>query len=129
MVCSKNWGDDPNQSRSNFLNDWHKATWQRDYPLPFADSSLTAGKRIEKLIQSLNTTEYKHIAFVTHGGIIMDFLRNVIPENELTSVVKVFSHGKDFDVTECSVTIIDVEDERYTLLQLASAHHLVPNAL
>ena len=48
-----NRGDNPEQSFSQFLNDWHKGNENRNWKPPWGDSSYEAGERMTKLILEL----------------------------------------------------------------------------
>jgi broad specificity phosphatase PhoE len=119
-----NWGDDPNQSLNNFLEIWNQASLNRDWQPPVGDSSLTAGKRIERLIEELSNLEHEHLIFVTHGGIISDFLRNIFDDDTLNNHNPNFLNRDDI-ISECSITTLThTRPNSYQLLSLASVNHL-----
>jgi len=107
-----NWGDDPNQSFSDFLTMWDKSSLDRNWQPPVGDSSTTSGKRLEKMITTIND---QHVVLVTHGGIIADFLRNRNP-NLPPSI--------EDDIEVCSITIIETDDVEIKVKQFASTTHL-----
>lgn len=103
-----NWGDDPNLTRDEFVELWKKGTKDRSFMAPLGVSSLQAGKNLAQLIQQYASDEDRHIAFFTHGGIIADFLRNIMPDSELTSIAVNFGDHIDYEVHECSITTLRV---------------------
>lgn len=120
-----NWGEDPLQSFDDFLKMWSMATTQRDYQPPVGDSSIAAGQRIEQVVQSLHAqSEHQHIALVTHGGVIADFLRNVFGDDSIQQILRQFEHGQGYHIHECSVTIVTFHEQRPQLSLLAFDGHL-----
>ena len=120
-----NWGDDPTQSFADFLAMWERASEERDWLPPVGDSSSRAGKRLEELV-GLQNCKPEHVVFVTHGGIITDFLRNVFTDTELDAKFAGFDKAKDAGVLECSITTVDFDPKtkKYELVELASVKHL-----
>lgn len=120
-----NWGDDPTQSFENFLTMWGKSTLDRDWIPPVGDSSRKTGTRMQRVIESCSDS-YKHIALVTHGGIIADFVLNIFDNEDLDRLLPNFSKIKEESVFECSLTVVDYDpvSKRYKLKLLASTDHL-----
>ena len=120
-----NWGDDPEQSFEDFLAMWEKASLERDWTPPVGDSSRNAGKRIQQVIETYNGSQ-KHIALITHGGVITDFVLNVFDNKTLDEAFPDFSKTKDNNVFECSLTIVEYNpiNNNYELKLLASIDHL-----
>lgn len=122
-----NWGDDPRQSFAEFLAMWKKASKKRDWQPPVGDSSFQSGKRLESLIDSLDSHPAKHIVLVTHGGIIADFLRNLFDDSHLDFHLPGFSSSWDDNIIkECSITILEKKglERKFKLIKLADADHL-----
>ncbi|MCD8484751.1 histidine phosphatase family protein [Candidatus Woesebacteria bacterium] len=120
-----NWGDDPEQSFEDFLAMWEKASLERDWTPPVGDSSRNAGKRIQQVIETHDGTQ-EHIALITHGGVITDFVLNVFDSKTLDEALPDFSKTKDSNVFECSLTIIEYNstNSNYALKLLAGTDHL-----
>lgn len=119
-----NWGDDPTQSYEDFVIMWERAIVDRDWTPPVGDSSRTAGKRLQQLIENIDEVN-SQIVLVTHGGIITDFLLNVFDEKKLNSAFQGFTDSKIANIHECSVTIIDYDqNSRFELVTLADNRHL-----
>lgn len=64
------------------------------------------------------------VVAVTHGGLITDFLINVIPLNELRCWHPRFDEVHSQLVPECSITRIEYTDGQYKLIQLSDISHL-----
>ncbi len=121
-----NWGDDPNQSFENFLSMWVKASQNRIWQPPVGDSSLNAGKRLEKVISDMLSNEDKHVVLVTHGGITTDFLRSAFRIEKLNQFISDFESTLDENIKECSITIVegDPNNPKLKLVELACIDHL-----
>jgi len=105
-----NWGDMKAISFPEFLEIWDKASNERDWQPPIGDSSRAAGERLNALINNVFNPNLKHIAIVTHGGIISDYLRNIAREEMLYRICPDFSKKRDRFITECSLTILEKND-------------------
>lgn len=106
-----NWGDDPAQSREDFIDLWRQTSKDREFSPHIGNSSRSAGRNFEEIVSELSQNEHQHIALVTHGGVIADFLRNVFPESELEALVTEYPDGFDYEVRECSVTEVVITDK------------------
>ncbi len=120
-----NWGDDPEQSFDDFLAMWEKASLERDWIPPVGDSSRSAGARMQQVIES-HQDPHEHIALITHGGIITDFVLNVFDDEELNKALPNFPTTKEDNVFECSLTIVEYDpmSKQYKLKLLACTDHL-----
>jgi 2,3-bisphosphoglycerate-dependent phosphoglycerate mutase/probable phosphoglycerate mutase len=120
-----NWGDDPEQSFEDFLSMWERASTQRDWQPPVGDSSVEAGRRLEQVIEGLDS-RIKSVIIVAHGGLFSDFLRNRIARQELQAFLPQNTHLTGSLFANCSVTTVIYEPERddFTIKELASDKHL-----
>jgi broad specificity phosphatase PhoE len=120
-----NWGDDPKQSFTDFLETWNESSKNRKWKPSVGDSAYEAGKRLEKMINNLSHTKDKHIVIVSHGGIITDFLINIFSEKYLDNIVKDFSTKREAILDQGTITIIkhDTNNNKYELIKLASVEH------
>jgi broad specificity phosphatase PhoE len=75
-----NWGGDI--SRAQFVADWAHTTRDRDFVPSTGASSRQAGDRLQAFITGL-LDKPGPVAVVTHGGVTVDLIRNLIPEDEL----------------------------------------------
>ena len=121
-----NWGDDPTQSREDFIDLWKQTSKDRAFTPHIGNSSQSAGRGFEQIVTELSQNENQHIALITHGGVIADFLRNVFPESELGALVTKYPDGFDYEVRECSVTQLVVTD-KIELIRANDITHLEPD--
>lgn len=122
-----NWGDDPGQSLEDFLSMWLKSSKERKWQPPVGDSSYNAGERLMKVILDPKYREMDNLVFVTHGGIITDFLRNIFSTDYLDKFVSNFEDNFEDSVKECSITTIESKDENndgFKIIEYASTNHL-----
>jgi broad specificity phosphatase PhoE len=121
-----NWGDDTNQSFEDFLSMWTKASQERDWQPPVGDSSVSTGKRLEKVISDMLSNKDEHVVLVTHGGITTDFLRNAFKSKDLNQFISDFESTLDENIKECSITIVEADPNnlKLKLIELANIDHL-----
>lgn len=122
-----NWGDKLGQSFGNFIVMWKKASKDRNWQPFVGDSSISAGKRMEKMISSSLSSDDRHILLVTHGGIICDYLRNVISKELLEQLSNVSDLSYlDESVKVCSITTVEIDtsDSKPKLISFANIEHL-----
>src|SRR2546429_672762 len=95
-----NWGDDPAQTRDEFVAMWEYATHHRDWQPPIGDSSRQAGERLEGLLRALaGAYPDARLVLVMHGGIIGDLVRNLFSDEEVRRYTSDIS-----TVAHCSIT-------------------------
>jgi broad specificity phosphatase PhoE len=119
-----NWGDDSNQSYDEIISEWMRCTFDRKYMPSVGDSSVGCGKRIEKLVEQIQNKNFDNVVFVTHGGSILDYLRNVFGDEYLVEFT-----GKDIlelqqMVGVCSISILQVDKDSKILLSFGLTSHL-----
>jgi broad specificity phosphatase PhoE len=115
-----NWGDDPLQTREEFVAMWEFATHHRDWQPPIGDSSHRAGQRLEGLLRVLaDAYPDAHLVLVTHGGIIGDLVRNLFSDVDVRRFTSDIS-----TVAHCSITAISHVAGQYYLAAYANDHHL-----
>jgi broad specificity phosphatase PhoE len=119
------FGEGRHRDRNDFFQEWTRATWEREFEPKSGYSSITTGKRIEQLISEVEKGSDNHVAVVTHGGAIADFLRNIFPSEVLRPLEFEFQEGKDFRIDECSVTIIEKENESWRMVTCHATEHLL----
>lgn len=120
-----NWGDLPGQTFDEFVAMWDKCSQQRHYVPPVGDSAQQAGERLELFVRDVSeVSPTGELVAVTHGGLITDFLMNVIPLNELRRWHPQFDKVYTQLVSECSVTQIEYIKGEYKLIHFADTDHL-----
>jgi len=119
-----NWGDVPNQPLREFLAEWENTSKDRTFKPLCGDSSIEAGQRLKSVIDYSIKSNHSNIILVTHGGIIVDFLRNVFSKGELDSAYKMFSSMKEEAIKECSITTLRIDDDKYIIKKIGDIEHL-----
>lgn len=119
-----NWGDDPNQSFEDIVSEWAKCTLNRTYQPAVGDSSVDCGKRVEQLVEQILDKNYNNVVFVTHGGLILDYLRNVFGDKYLMEFTDKDILEIQQMVTECSIFIIKIDKNSKKLLEFGLTSHL-----
>lgn len=107
-----------------FIQEWIKASSDRQYIPRWGDSSFKTGKRVQQVIEELDHSEDQHIALVTHGGAIADFLRNNFDITELKKQMSDIVLDDDFDIKECSITTVVKNGDKYSLVECHYITHL-----
>ncbi len=123
-----NWGDLPGQTKADFVGMWARCNRERAFVPAVGDSSIEAGRRIERFVRLIGEQDSDGlVAAVTHGGVLADFLLNVFSGEELDRADSHFA-GRPYSgdvMQECSITTVRVtEMGLYELVRLASTGHL-----
>lgn len=121
LVERMNWND-PTVTRQQFLQEWIKATNNREYIPKYGDSSLATGQRIENVISQI-ADQNQHIVLVTHGGAILDYLRNLFGDEKLAVLRTTYEEGDDYQMMNCAINKV-VLDETPLLEMLNFVDHL-----
>ncbi len=102
-----NWGDLPGQSRPEFEEMWERCNRERAFVPAAGDSSVDAGRRIERFAQAAASGD-AHVVAVTHGGVLADFLLNAFTRDELDCVNADFVRAPYSAevMRECSITSV-----------------------
>ncbi len=96
-----NWND-PTVSRQEFLQEWIRATNDREYVSKFGDSSVATGQRVDKLIRK-SLWDCEHAVVITHGGAILDFLRNLFGDESIQTLRTRYDEGEDYKMMNCAI--------------------------
>jgi broad specificity phosphatase PhoE len=115
------WSD-PKITRQEFIREWIKSTNNREYVPKYGDSSRATGERIHQLVNKVSKDQ-NHIVFVTHGGAILDYLRNMFGDAKLSSIKIAYQEGNDFQMMNCAINKI-VSDNKPVLKMLNFTEHL-----
>lgn len=120
-----NWGDLPGQTFEDFVEMWDRCTQDRDYSPPVGDSARKAGERLAACLLDLSVQHpEERILVVTHGGLISDFLVNVIDKEELGRKHPDFITQQSYLIAECSITEVSCHDGVFKLHDFATVDHL-----
>jgi broad specificity phosphatase PhoE len=95
---------DQGQTREQFLQEWVKATADRNYTPQGGQSSRDTGKRLQQLLRQFSKQKLTNVLLVSHGGAIMDFLRNLFSDQDFQKLKKLYPAGWDFQCHHCSLT-------------------------
>ena len=93
-----NW--DGTQAFDAFLAAWDRSTRDRDLVLGHGESSRSAGERLRLFLAGL-AGEIGPVAVVSHGGVTVDLLRNLLGDDELPAGLIRDS------VPSCAITTLD----------------------
>ncbi|MBU0579030.1 histidine phosphatase family protein [Patescibacteria group bacterium] len=107
LIERMDWTDS-NVTRSEFLQEWIKATNNRDYIPKYGDSSKDTGKRVSQLINKITDS---HVVLVTHSGAIFDYLRNIFGDEKLSDLRKQYDEGEDYQMQNCAINKIVIDDK------------------
>lgn len=115
--------DDPSVSRTKFLKEWIEATKHRNYVPKWGDSSYQTGKRVTEVIDNLKLAAEDHAVVVTHGGAIIDYLRNILGDKAVQTLVCEYELGQDYQMLHCSINTVEI-DENNQIIRLNYSKHL-----
>jgi len=125
LVERMNWGDKPNQTFENFMQEWAKTDASRTYEPSNGKSSYKSGESIRNFITELHSQNPKQSTLiVTHGGTIGDLLRNVFVETDLPIIADPELNTKYLEIAESSLTIIKFENGNFRRKLVGSTTHL-----
>lgn len=120
-----NWGDVKNQSFDEFLTEWYEASKNRWLSKYGRTTSHLAGENLRNLIISLSKKyNDSDIVIVAHGGVIADFLRNVLSPKFIQNLIKDDPYLLDSYIKECSATKVSLANDKFDLISFASVEHL-----
>jgi len=105
-----NWNNET-IPKEEFLSEWTKSTNNREYVPKWGSSSKITGNRIQQLILSHNLNEPQHIVLVSHGGAIVDFIRNIFNDEAISELKKEYSEGSGYQMLNCSINTIHISKE------------------
>lgn len=121
-----NWGDWPGQTFAEFVAMWERCNRERAYIPPVGVSAQQAGERLAAFIHArYQQHPHDELVAVAHGGVIADFLLNVFPAEQLAQVNPAFVDQpyQSSVMSECSITVVRFDGERYALEALGSVAH------
>lgn len=105
-----NYGDKPGETFEEFQKEWDKTVLDKEYVPTHGDSSRKTSERVKAVLDEI-TTEGNFV-IVTHGGVIIDFLQTI-------------SNIAYLEVSECSITEVRREGDKYVLLRVNDVSHLL----
>jgi len=96
----------------------------RNFVLPNGETGYTSGLRLEYLIAVTANQIDSAGVFVTHQGILSDFMRNKFSPEYLDEKYSHYSRVRADAFKNCSITKLLVDGNQYEIDYLASAEHL-----
>ena len=102
--------EDKNYSPSNF---------------EFDELNKQKGREIKKYLSKLNVKDKAKIILVTHASSIVDFLYSVIDTEKIINKTPTFLKRGKYLIPECSITIVEKDENDYSLKNFALSNHLL----
>ena len=100
LVERMNW-EGGSVAKEEFQIEWNKATNDRNYQPKFGNSSKETGNRIEQFTNNLQ--DNSSIILVTHGGAIMDYVRNFTEDKKIAHLKVMYKNGEDYTLANCAI--------------------------
>lgn len=117
-----NWGSVQGQTLEKFLEEWEYSDFHRNYKPKAGISSFEAGKNAQDVINEISKKfPDENIVLITHGGVIIDLLRNLFSDKELEKYRLDFPEEKG---KECSITILVKDKGNFLLKEVGATNHL-----
>jgi probable phosphoglycerate mutase len=114
------------QELSEFLDEWYKTDIDRSYSSKVGMSSSGNGARVRKILDSISERHKEgNILVVSHGGTIGDALRNLFGEEAVEHLPSKNPDAKYIKIHECSITIVERENNEYKLISVNGKEHLL----
>lgn len=119
-----NFGDDPNQTKEEFINDWRLTTKDRMYVPSVGESSKQTGERMYRFISSLPYTP-QNIILITHGGAIADFLRTSFGDAVIFPKLFNYEEQREFHVPHCAINHLLRDEQKIKIKKINFVDHLL----
>lgn len=117
-----NWGTIPEQTLEELLVEWDKATRERDYVPAGGISSRQSGSNMTDVLNTITSSQpHSATVIVAHGGIIMDFIRNIASEEKLPELEQT---SPEISGRESSITEINFDNDIFEIVRVGSIDHL-----
>ena len=114
--------NEKSESYEEFLQEWHRATVERNYSSKGRDTAKFSGERLKSVIKEI--LEGETALIVAHSGIIGDFLTNYFPKEKLPFQLDMHDSSLFVEILECSITEIQIDGNKTTLVRVNDASHL-----
>lgn len=109
-----------------FVKEWYKTDIDRSHKSAVGMSSAGNGERIRKILDMISQRHKEgNILVVSHGGTIGDMLRNLFGESTIEHKPWKNPEAKYIDIHECSITIVEKENDQYKLVSINGQEHLL----
>lgn len=115
-----NW--DGSEPIETFLDDWHRASADRDYTPRSGDSSSVAGARfVDAITDHATRRSDQTFVVVAHGGVTTDALRTLIGDDALGETAPTLIGD---GVPCCAFTTLEWDGVRWQIESVAVTDHL-----
>lgn len=115
-----NWTLDDYSSLAEFQVDWERASRDRTYVPRAGDSSVVAAARFREFLDEA-ATRWPASVVVTHGGVTVDLLRDLILDEELERrLPDVIDNG----IPPCGLTRLLRDASTWGVIDIADTRHL-----
>jgi broad specificity phosphatase PhoE len=119
-----NWGGPGAQPLGTFLEEWRRASADREFVPASGDSSNAAARRFLTAIDELASRHPgEMVAIVAHGGITVDLLRTLLGDAELGAAAPTLI---DDGIPSCALTRLVSIEGRWDVPIVAATNHLDP---
>lgn len=100
-----------------FMSDWERSNWDRDFKSPFGDSSRQTGARVlEGLNTILKEQRTGNVVLVAHGGCTVDLIRDLVGDDVVKATNRsALLHG----VRPCAVTELVHDGTDWNVVSIA----------
>lgn len=114
------------KSLEEFFEEWWKTDRDRKYQPKKGESSYNKGVQMRQVLDEFSKKHTEgNILFVTHGGSIGDLLRNLFIEEDIPLYKTDPKSGTRYiELLECSLTVVQLEGDKYKLLRINDTSHL-----
>lgn len=113
------------ESFDEFISEWSRTDNDRNFQPKIGVSSTAKGVIMKEVVDEL-IAKYKdgNVLIVTHGGSIGDLLRYIFGNEAVPHITDPVVNAPHILISECSITIIENNDNDYSLVRLNDTSHL-----
>lgn len=122
LVERMNWTADSGLDFDAFLDEWNRASADRNHRPPVGDSSAATGDRMRALFDELaDAHPGETVVVTTHGGATVDLLRTLIGDDGLVARAPgLIEEGP----TACGLTVLNRDADGWQVITIADTAHL-----
>jgi broad specificity phosphatase PhoE len=122
LIERMEWEND--ETFDEFIAEWSKSDLDRSFQPKTGESSVNKGNIMKVVIDELTHNIDGDVLLVTHGGAIGDLLRNLFGEDNVPHRIDPITNAPHVLISECSVTIIELNNGKFELKKLNDISHL-----
>jgi broad specificity phosphatase PhoE len=118
--------DMPGNTYQEYRQMCYVSSNDRHYILPNGESGFSTALRYEYVIaKALNTLTGKDVAIVGHMGAFADLMKNKFTVEYLESVYPGYTNTREKAFSECSITKMNLDYNKFTIEYLGNIDHLI----